>query len=510
MKLLPGSNFLERARAREIAAGHQPKFLGSDCSARPIGGGIVGYDAACDSPARSSVHFQLGARREITRYTRLEILKKVRALEANLGLIRRMKGQVAKYAVGRGIYPVPRTKSKEWNKKARRRFEFWANNRNVCDAAGRRTFWERQRYHAATVFSESESFDAMISSSFSGAPMLQMFDSSEIGSPYHVNLPGFVDGVKVNAANRPISYQATTESGGPGNRIVNTREISARDIIHIANLTRGEVRPVSAFAPSVNCAIDKLDLRALTIAAAKLHEALGVVVKRKSGEAGRTGMTGQIQKEIGPDGKLTEVKEEFFGGANVHYCNTDEDIEVVSSDRPTQNLMEFGNELVRDICNGTELNFEIVWNLMTLGGATARIALADAQWFFDFIQDVVNEQFNQRVWVWWCASMMNSGQLEDCPDPEWWVCDWQGPPKLTADAGRTAQSEKDLLYVGLNNWEKYYNERGLDWEHCIDQRVEELKLAKEKCEAAGIPLEYIFAPPPGTQVNFNAPEAQAA
>jgi capsid protein len=475
-------------------------------------GGIVGYDAATDSPARSNVRFPLGTRREITRYTRLALLKKKRAVEANLGLIPRMQGQVSKYAVGRGVFPQPQTKDSAWNEESAMKFDDWGNNRAVCDAAGAMTYWERQRFHAETLFGENESFDAMISSSFAGAPMLQLFDNSEIGSPYFVSLPGYTDGVKTNAANRPLSFLATTESGGPGSRVVRTQEIAAFDMIHLVRRKRvGQLRGITPFAPGLNCAIDRMDLRALTTAAAKLHEAMGVVVKRKSGDAGKVGVTQQLKKELGADGQLTEVKENFFGGANIHYCNPDEDIEIVSSDRPSQNLLQFGDELVRDICLGTGLNFEIVWNLMTLGGATARIALADAQWFFDLIQDALNEMLNQRVWVWWCASMMNSGQLSQCNDPRWWVCHWQGPPKLTADAGRTMQGEIEALGNGLSSWADYYSRaQGRFWKSPIKQRIEELEWAMKECKDRGVPFEYLVALKPGVQMNINAGDQTSA
>jgi capsid protein len=310
--------------------------------------------------------------------------------------------------------------------------------------------------------------------------------------------------VKTNQANRPISYLATTESGGPGSRVVITKEIAAFDMIHLARRNRvNQLRVMSPFAPGVNCAIDKIDLRGLITAAAKLHEAMGVVVKRKSGDAGKVGITNQLKKELGPDGKLTEVQEGFLGGALAHYCNTDEDMEILSSDRPTQNLMQWGDELVRDICLGTELNFEIVWNLMTLGGATARIALADAQWFFDLVQDALNEMLNQRVWVWWAASMMNSKQLPNCKDARWWACHWQGPPKLTADAGRTMKGEIEALGSGLNSWAEYYSRaQGRFWKDPIKQRIEELRWAMNECAAQSpvVPFEYLYSLKPGTTI----------
>src|ERR1043166_8266184 len=64
------------------------------------------YDAVKQSGARSSIlSFPLTARREITPWVRSVVLQKLRSLEANLGIIQRMKSQVSKYAVGFGIFP---------------------------------------------------------------------------------------------------------------------------------------------------------------------------------------------------------------------------------------------------------------------------------------------------------------------------------------------------------------------------------------------------------------------
>lgn len=518
-KMQPRQGFLARARSREIAAGHQPKFMASDTAVNTFpSGGATFYDGAIDSSVRSSFpSFPLTARREFTKYNRRAILRKIRALEANLGLIPRMKGQVGKYSVGRGIFPEPQTSHPAWNEESAMKFDDWANNRFICDVAGAMTFWERQNYHARTFFAESESFDALISSSFSGAPQLQLFDNSEIGNPYNAEFNAeYIDGVKANASFRPISY-LTAVQNAPGIYAyapIVTREIAAADMIHLIRRKRAnQLRGISAFAPGINCAIDKLDLRALTTAAAKLHEALGIVVKKKGGEAGKVGLGSELKKILDGDGNVTQVNEEFLQGAGIQYLALDEELTVVSSDRPTQNLMEFGNELIRDICLGAELNFEIVWNLMTLGGATARIALADAQWFFDGIQDAINEMFNQRVWVWWCASMMKSGQLSRCNDPRWWVCHWQGPPKLTADAGRTMKGEIEALGSGLNSWADYYSRsQGRFWKEPIKQRIEELRWGMQECarQDPPVPFEFLYSLKPGTaMVSVNGTDSTA-
>jgi capsid protein len=513
MKLPAFLNFNRVAPVELVTTPDRSASCATETSAPIVRSG--GYDAATDSPARSSfLAFPLTARREFTGYNRIQILRKVRAIEANFGLFPRIKSTVGKYSVGIGISPVPQTSDTAWNEAAVKLFNDWANNRFVCDVAGAMTFWERQRFHAETFFGDGESFDALVSSSFSGAPQLQLFDCSEIGNPFFGgNSQGFIDGVRVNSANRPIEYQVSQQLSPVGNPYgyapITTFPIAANDMIHIVRRKRAnQLRGISHFHAEANAAVDVMDLNALVTASAKLHEAMGIQVTKEAGEAGKNGVTGQITKMLDPSGNgaTTEVQEKFLGGALIQYLKAGEKIEIISSDRPSQNLREWIEYRIRAICTNTGLPSEIVWNMADLGGAPARIVLADAQWFFDSVQDLLNETFNQRIWVWWCASMMKSGQLAKCKDARWWSCHWQGPPKLTADAGRTAQSEIDLLHAGFNSWSDFYNQRGRNWKPVLGQRIQELKWAKAECDAAGIPLEYIFSLKPGTKPADSADE----
>lgn len=469
------------------------------------------YDAANDSSARSILCFPTQPKREFNPWDRKRILEKVRSLEANLGLIPRMKGQVGKYSVGRGIFPIPTTKDEEWNELAADLFDDWGNNRSVCDTSAGRTFWKIQRYCAETFFAENEAFVALVSSSYAGAPQLQLFDAGEIGGGYFNSTAGFVDGVRANAQNRPIEYEVlTVDANGKPTSV----PISAADMIHVFEPKRpGQLRPISPFAPAVNPGIDVMDLDAIITQSAKLHNALGIKVTKKSGEAGKKGVTGQITKLVGPDGKPTEVREDFIRGAVIQYLGLDEDIDIVSSDRPTENILNFLVYRIRNICLTTGLSFEVAWDMTALGGVTARLAAKDAQFFFDGIQDTLNDILNQRVWVWRIASAMKNGELRICADPRWWKTFWLGPPKLDGDAGRTMQGEIDALHNGFNNWESYFARvEGRFWKDPIKQRIREIAWAMDECEKAregkGIPFEYLFSLKPGTQIN-GIPQGQS-
>jgi capsid protein len=501
-------------RKGRTKASSQVARLDSECTV-PTGLSVGYYDAATLSQTRSAlINFPLTARREITPYVRSTVLRKLRELEANLGIIQRMKGQVGKYSVGFGIFPVPQTTDTEWNELARAGFMDWGNNPGVCDVAGAMTFWERQRFHAETFFAENESFDALVSSSVSGAPQLQLFDNSEIGNGLFGNPnndPAVIDGVRVNAQNRIISYLVATQN--PMTTFF-TRpefaEIAAADMIHIVRRKRAnQLRGISPFAPAINTAIDVMDLDAVINVSAKLHNAMGITVNKRSGEAGKKGITGQVRKMIDGDGKVTQVDEKFIRGAMIQYLGLDEEIKIVSSDRPTENLLNYLVYRLRHICITTGLPFEIVWDMATLGGATARIALADAQWFFDLVQDTINDRLNQRVWVWKNASDMKNGVLRECTDPRWWNCHWQGPAKLTADEGYSAQAQIDRLYSGQDNWQNQYARKGAYWKPGIIQRLDELAFLNEEAAKRNVDPNLVFAPKPGTVVQVHGQQNSA-
>ena len=62
--------------------------------------GVSAYDAAKDSKTRSSfVMFPTNSRRELTPYTRREIVKKHRALEANCAFLTRLIRKSARHAI---------------------------------------------------------------------------------------------------------------------------------------------------------------------------------------------------------------------------------------------------------------------------------------------------------------------------------------------------------------------------------------------------------------------------
>lgn len=431
--------------------------------------------------------FPLTGEKEFTTYNRMNTLRKFRACAANLGLIRAMQDKVGRYAVGRGLFPIPQTRDTPWNIATSQRFDEWASNPNVCDTARMMTFWEMQKWNAETYFGEGETFNGMVNSKKVGAPQIQLFDNGEVEFwPGYGGVPGganggeiWWDGCRMNADGTIGAYSIRTQDGG------GYVDVDSRNMIHVAKRLRpNQVRGLSPFAPCINCALDIMDTKGLEIATRKLHSFLAMVIRKETGPGiGAGGLTGQLQSLLnvtptGDQGSQVEVTnaigENIYAGGAIKHLGVNEQLQVLTSTRETANIVEFLNWLMRDLAVGAGLPIELIWNMADLGGANSRIVLSDGQWFFDSIQDKINDCFNYRVWVWWLSVMIDNGEIKPPDDPEWWKVSWMGPPKLTADAGRAMTAEIAALEAGFGTWEDYYAARGQNWKPKTTQRIVEV------------------------------------
>jgi lambda family phage portal protein len=446
---------------------------------------LSGYEAANPSIQRTSFwSFPLQGRYEIDTWTRIEVLRKIRALEANCGIPGRIASQIGKYAVGKGIMPLPATTDAEWNKLRKESWEEWAMTPMLVDVTGAMDFYEMQKWIVENTFAEGETMTALVKQG--GDPSLQLLEVATCQSGYGES--DWVDGVKLNAAGRAMSYRfcdPTTQK--------EVYTVPAANLIHLWRKKRvGQVRGLSTFYAGVNSLIDVLDTVALEKGAAKLHASLALAVKKKGGTAGRTGISGKVNELLGPDGKPDKLAEKFWAGAAIAYLEENEEIDLLSSDRPGANLLDFLRFLIREIAVAVGLPYEVVWDMAQLGGATARAMLEDAQWLFDWWGDLLAWRWCRRVYVWKTALDIESGRIRPCTDPNWWRCNWQGPRKITVDAGYSSQNALNEIGAGLATHEEFWAARGGNAREAVQQQIEFYAWAMAECEAKGVPFEFLF------------------
>lgn len=484
--------------------------VASETVATQTNGTVSGYEGAQDNGVRDSfLAFPINSRKELNHITRKELQRKQRALSSNLPIFERINTKIGQHAVGKGIFVRPLTKDKEWNWQNRKRYEERASNPYCYSIDASCDLYEDQRFAAAAMPGDGEFFEAFVHGE-AGIPLVQRLDPFECEDPRGAQNRRWQDGVLTDSYDRPITYAIRDlPLAGYGPRVESWRNVPADSMIHLFRRRRAhQTRGIPWCFTGINDGIDALDLKALIKGKAKLHAALAIAVRKRKAEAGANGMSDVLQKQFGLAGEVTRVDEKFWRGAAIQYLATDEGIDLLSSDCPSDNLLAFIEMLYREIAIGYGIPLEVVYNLAKLGGATARAVLEDAQWLFDMVMDTIVMRHSRRHYIWDTACAVQAGDIRPCKDPEWWAAAYRGPAKLTVDMGRTADAAVKLIKNMALTHVRYFEERAQDaYEEALEQ-IQFLAWLKKECEAAGLQITDLIEPTPGavTNVSVHTPE----
>jgi capsid protein len=490
------------------------------------------FTAASDSPSRTSTTgMPTDSRREITMRTRLELVKKSRWLNNNLGLFRRFTNGTSRYAVGSGIVHIPDTQDKVFNKAADKYFEDWASNEIMCDVRGRVSFWRMQKYLLRAMVRDGDSFvlktptkDQVMADgrTVPGRPQLQWLESTMIGNRQFLsNVNGFDDegyrdGILATAQSKAIRYKILQDTSAlmmdqAGDPVT----VPAEAMRHLFDSERAtSLRGLPWGYHGMNSGLDILDLTTLEKQANKLHSAMAAVIKRRSGDKKAGFGSGLRQVETtGADGKKkVTTYENFAGGAGVLNLDLDEEFDLKTSNRTNNTFTGFIDFLVRDMAWGLGVPPEFIWSVAGLGGPEARLILEDAKWFFEEVQDLMVDLLCRPIYTWVISRAILRGELPPCSDPEWWTCHWQGPAKVTIDLGKEGALELQFLASGCGTWEEFWAKRGKNGRLMVHKRIDEIADAMEYAKSKkgpghedGVPFEYVITQKPGTPSDGNNP-----
>ena len=474
------------------------------------GMGAAAYDAAVDSPTRRSfIQFPVNSRRELTPYTRREVIKKHRALEANCAFLTRVIRKFARQAVGVGIHFRFETLDQAFNDAARRDVENWWNSKDAYSIDGSVDGWESKRLAAETIILDGEYNAAMVKGE-SGWPMIQPLDVYEIETPplrAGELVTSWDDGVRVNEYERPIEFAVNALSKGQPNE--SFRYVSTQNMIHLFKRRRARGHRGMPWGYSgLNQGIDALDLNALVTGTAKLHSALAVAVKG-TGRKGKKGAFNKIETGNATDPTNTQPLEKVFGSM-VNYLGETGDLQLLSSQHPQSNVQEFIKLLFQQMCLGYDLPFSVMWSMTEGGGTSVRYDAEDAQSAFDQLGDLITWQMVRREIIWKVSTAIKSGRIAAPKDSFWYEkIQFRGPRKITVDVGRMASAFKTLTRNAGMSIPRFLEEQGLDADLEMDSQVRFLARTKAKCEAEGLDFALIYEPTPGVinQMNVQQPDA---
>lgn len=473
------------------------------------GQGSAAYDAANDSPNRRSfVAFPTNSRRELTPQTRREIVKKHRALEANCPFLTRVQEKYARQAVGTGIHFRFETDDLAFNDAARRDVENWWSNPELYSVDASTDGWTAKSLAAKAIIADGEYNAVLIRSDF--GPMIQPLDVFEIETPplrQNETFADWDDGVRIDAYERPIEFAVRTLPRGMGGAAREFRYIPRQDLFHIFKRRRARGHRGMAWGYSgLNQGIDALDLNALITGTAKLHSALAVGVKGTA-RKGKKGAIGKIGNDVS-DPTNTQPLEKVFGSM-INYLGENGEIQLLSSQHPQPNQLEFIKLLFHQMCLGYDLPFTVMWSMTEGGGTSVRYDAEDAQSAFDQLGDLITWQFVRREIIWRVASSIKAGRIAAPKDRFWFEkILFRGPRKITVDVGRMASAFKTLTRNAGMSTPRFLEEQGLDADAEMRAHIRFLGRVKKMCEAEGVPFDLVMEPTPGAVTNVNVEQPQ--
>jgi capsid protein len=480
---------------------------------------LAPFMGSVDTGARSapSSAMPIDSRHELTYTSWQKIVKNSRWLYANAGLPRRFFKATARYTVGGGICPIPDSGNVEFDKVLEDYFCNWADTPGLVDVHGQSSWWQMQKKALVRWMRDGDHFvakvphDDFVSSAgirVLGLPRLQCMESHVVasanGGGYDgKDIDGYAWGIKY-VGKRPSKYRIRVDSSADNRDLANHMDKDAGEMLWLVDLERvEEPRGVPWLHHGINSLVDIMDLTALEKHTQKLHSAVAAAIKRKipSATKGATGtVTTEKRTPKGGDRRRVVAFDNFLGGAGILQLQLDEEFELKSSNRESSLFTGFIDHLVRDICEGFDVTPEIFWNITTLDGPSARLALEDAQNFFESLQDLLVTKFCVPIYLWVIARGVERGELVPPAGCNPYSAHWQGPAKVTIDQGREGELELSRLRSGCGTWAEFWNKRGKSGRKMVYARIDELADAMEYAASKkgpghvdGVPFDYVMS-----------------
>ncbi len=432
--------------------------------------GGSGYEAAKNKTNRSTMDLKVqNARQDIDKVTRKELIKKARYLYRNSPIVKGLIERLVTYTIGTGLHPSPMTSSPSFNVAAQAAWRGWAKQ---PDIESRIPFSVLQSVLFRAMLLDGDIFSLNTYGS-SGSPRIQLIESQDI---CHKNtVLGQPDGVNLDAWGRPISYTWREESILP-----------ADDVVHYYLPERaGQKRGLTILHAVINTAHDIDDILALEKESVKDGSSKTDIIKTADGELPSDDYIGVSVQDANTENSLAEITRHYrekFNTEAIVLRKGDEHTPYVSG-RPSPAWQGFMDFMAEMICFGSGLPPSLLLGTK-VGGADTRREVATAQRVIDSWQQVMVGKL-QQVYEYVIAQDITAGFLRDVPK-DWRTVEWQTPPKLTVDAGREADADREDVRAGLLTRREYFARWGLDWEEQLEQSAIEAKKLKDLAKKYGV------------------------
>lgn len=363
--------------------------------------GTNGYAGAATTRSRGYLYFpELDTRKEITAYTRQELMRRARWMYANLGFVKRILNGIPSMVVGTGLQPQPFTDDKEWNALALHAFQKRAGSKVTFDVASKFNFAESQRAVTRWRLRDGDCAVALTESQAQRA-QFAFYEAHQIGDKGRSD-DGFLDGVKTDRLGGATAFRIL----GDGDQFA---DIPPRDLIFLCDYERaGQSRGLTCLHAAVNHLLDTTEIFSFLKQGIKSSNRVGYYMADKgTPQAAPAGTMGHRQQVATADGQTITVEKVYGDGGEVPKVPAGKELKLLTDGRPHPNTLGFVDYLLRDIAWGTGFSVDLLWNIAALGGANTRFVMADAQGRIDEEQQWLVDNYCMRVWIYTIASLPN-------------------------------------------------------------------------------------------------------
>jgi hypothetical protein len=312
---------------------------------------------------------------------------------------------------------------------------------------------------------------------------LQCIEADRIGSPIETEVQeDYIGGVKIDIqTGRVIYYRVYRRTRT--NMYVDKRELEPKDFIHVFDADRSdEYRGRTKLLRLLN---DLRDIR-------ETFESEKVAIKTQSQWAALVSTKDPFNNtgSAAWDGKTmfgTPTQEAVWG--KILKMGEGENFDMLApSARPSGSTLAFVQTLIRMMSLSLGLSYGLLWDLASLGGATARIEVQSdlrkiQYWQDNIIASIILNRIRKKV----IAQGISRGELPAVPG--WEKCSWNFGPHITADLGYEMEADIQSVHSGFQTVEAIAAKHGKTtrdiFEHNADTFLQALKVGAEK----GAPVE---------------------
>ena len=367
-------------------------------------------------------------------------------------------------------------KDKAWGVDAEAWLKDW---HKVVDIQGRCDF-EEMLYLALISIKRDGDAGILLTETRGKYPAVQLIPSHRIGSKTSGAITSGAykgktihNGVITNANGRAIGYELT-----------NGRRISAGDLaLCFFPEWSDQGRGLTPLAGVVADLQDVKELRQYELTAQKAQSSISLIEHNENGYADES--ESFIEQTI--DGGTLDTTVETLEGGAIRYfrAGSGAKIETVESNRPSKNAQDFEATIMRAAFQALEWPYDFSLDPSKIGGAVVRLVAAKAQRTVEKNQRLVRK-LARRIDGYGLAKAIKLGLLSMPPGGDWYSWHYQGPRRLTVDAGRDASAAREDYKLGLTPLSELYAERGLHWEDELQKRIDEQRVLLDAAKAAGI------------------------